>query len=60
MGPWQPGKMDWQEPHEVQQGEVQSSAPQYDGGCPAVKQLCRKGPGVSGRSPGWTRASKAS
>ena len=44
--------MGWQEPHEVQQVEVQSPAPEeeqphapvYAGGCQAGKQLDRKGP----------------
>jgi len=50
-------EMSWSEPHEIQQGEVQSPAPGEEqlqapvraGGNLAGKQLCRKEPGGSGQ-----------
>jgi len=60
----QAGEMGWQEPHEVQQGEVQSpatgeeqlQAPIYACGPLAGKQLGRKGPGVLWWTSSWTWA----
>jgi len=54
VGPQQSGEMSWQEPHEVQQGEVQNpapgedqpQAPVYAGVHQAGKPLSRTGPGI--------------